>query len=263
MIALACVGVYLALLAALYIFQSKIIYLPGRAEWAAAQLAQPAHPRFAPLDVTTSDGLTLRGLWAPAQDKLQTIVVFHGNADNIRTIAIPMVSLVEGGYGVVLVEYRSYNGQQGTPSEQGLYADARAFIEALKSRGVDEKNIALYGHSLGTGVATQMAVEYPDIAALALAAPYLSVAKMAQRRFPIFPAELLTIDRFDNLAKIAQIKAPVLIGHGDKDIVIPLSHGKRLFAAAREPKTFFQFTGKEHNNILENFNGKLMDWLEK
>lgn len=257
-----CVCLYLAALAGLYVFQRDFIYLPGLAQNAAALQTAQADPRFESFEAKTAGGLILKGLWARAEGKFVTIAFFHGNADNVRTMAPVLSPLVNAGYGVLLVEYRGYNGQGGKPDEKGLYEDSRAFIEALKARGVEEKTIVLYGHSLGTGVATQMALEYPGIAALALAAPYLSVAKMAQHRFPIFPSELLTLDRFDNLAKIGQIKAPLLIGHGDKDIVIPISHGQRLFAAAREPKTFRLFPGKGHTEILEDMNRAMMEWLK-
>lgn len=261
--ALVLVGLYLAALAGLYVFQREMIYLPGVAQLAAAELALPTHSRFEPFDVTTADGLHLQGLWVPEGGKPLTIVFFHGNADNIRTAAPLMSPFVEAGYGVLVVEYRGYNGLAGQPSEQALYTDARAYIDALKAKGVEERRVVLYGHSLGTGVATQMAIEYPDIAALALAAPYLSVARVAQHRFPIFPAELLTFDRFDNLAKISSVKAPLLVGQGDRDLVIPVAHGRSLFAAAREPKTFRLFPGKGHSDFLEDFNRALMAWLDQ
>lgn len=260
--ALAFVCLYLAILAGLYVFQRDLIYLPGVAQANASQLALSASSRFSPFDAMTPDGLHLQGLWAPADSKALTIVFFHGNADNLLTVSPLMSSLADAGYGALVVEYRGYNGLAGQPSEEALYADARAYIEALKAKGVSEKSIVLYGHSLGTGVATQMAIDYPDIAALALAAPYLSVAKVAQHRFPVFPAELLTIDRFDNLAKISRVKAPLFIGQGDQDIVIPVSHGQKLFAAAHEPKTFHLFPGKGHSDFLEDFNQALMGWLD-
>jgi uncharacterized protein len=161
------------------------------------------------------------------------------------------------------MEYRGYSGLPGKPTETGLYADARAFLKALIASGVDEKEMILFAHSLGTGVATQMATEF-HVAGLILLAPFLSVAKIAQARFPIFPAEFLTVDRFENFRKIPTVKVPLLIGHGGKDMAVPLSHGQRLYRLANEPKEIHVFPEGQHGDLMRlGFEGISLSWLER
>jgi fermentation-respiration switch protein FrsA (DUF1100 family) len=150
---------------------------------------------------------------------------------------------------VLLAEYRGYGGMPGHPSEQGLYADGRAYMRALGKAGVKPENIVFFGHSLGSGAATQMAREFPA-RGLMLFAPFLSVPKVAQGRFPLFPAEWLTLDRFENDDKVAGVGAPVFIASGGRDIVIPPSQARRLFALAREPKTFVFIPDAGHNDLF-------------
>jgi pimeloyl-ACP methyl ester carboxylesterase len=131
-------------------------------------------------------------------------VFFHGNGDRLASVAGNSAPYIGAGYGFLLVEYRGYSGMPGSPTEQGLYADARANIRKLMEAGVNEDDIILFGHSLGTGVATQMATEF-HVRGLILLAPYLSIPNMAQIRFPLFPAEYITKDRFENFKKISTL----------------------------------------------------------
>ena len=253
-------AIYVLALAALYIFQRSFLYFPAGTYLTPA--AAGADKSFTEITVKTGDGLDLKGWYAPATTKPYTLVFFHGNADRLETSAGLALPFIGSGYGFLLAEYRGYSGMPGHPTETGLYADARAFIEALHAAGVADKNIVLFAHSLGTGVAVQMAVEYKP-AGIILMSPFMSIAKMAQIRFPIFPAEFLARDRFENFKKITLVKCPLLEGHGGKDRVVPLSQGQKLFALANEPKEFHLFPEAGHNDLFDyGFADISLAWLQ-
>jgi fermentation-respiration switch protein FrsA (DUF1100 family) len=153
--------------------------------------------------------------------------------------------------GALLLSYRGYSGNPGSPTEEGLYADARAALDWLQARGVAGSSIVLYGISLGSGVATKMAAER-ELGAVVLEAPYTSTVDVAALRFPIVPVAWLMEDRFESLARIAAVDEPLLVMHGDRDFVIPQHLGRRLFAAAKEPKEGFWPAGVGHNDIFAN-----------
>jgi fermentation-respiration switch protein FrsA (DUF1100 family) len=253
-------ALYLAALAGLYLDQRRLIFHP--------------YPTYAPPSATnigrgmrefpvhTEDGLDLKGWYRPAFAGRRTIVFFHGNSDGILTSVPVAAPYINRGYGFLIVEYRGFSREPGEPSEQGLYRDARAYLHALEASGIPDSRIILYGHSLGTGVATQMATEFP-VAGLALLAPFLSVADMAQLRYPLFPARWLTTERFESFRAITRVHCPVLIGHGLVDSVIPTSQGRALYALANPPKTLALYPELGHMNAFGAFATTLLSWLDR
>ena len=132
----------------------------------------------------------------------------------------------------------------------------------LMARNIDSRHIVLYGHSLGTGAAVQMASEF-HVGGLMLLAPYLSIPKMAQIDFPFFPSSLLALDRYDNEKKIESISAPLLIVNGVNDRVIPASHGQKLFSLAKDPREFHSLPNRGHNDAFGEFAPLSLDWIER
>ncbi|MGB9152643.1 MAG: alpha/beta hydrolase [Alphaproteobacteria bacterium] len=253
------IAIYFVALLGIYIFQRNILYVPSPT-YTPPQAAN-APKEIRELAVKTDDGIDLKGWYAPATGNHLTVVFFHGNADSLRTAAFISAPYIAAGYGFLLAEYRGYSGMPGSPTEEGLYADARAYIRSLIASGVKAEDIVLFGHSLGTGVAVQMASEF-HVRGLILLAPYLSIPKMAQLRFPIFPAEYLAKDRYENFKKIPTLHMPVLIANGGKDGVIPPSQGKQLFALANEPKQFLFIPDKGHNDMFDgDFTDESLKWL--
>ena len=161
-----------------------------------------------------------------------------------------------------MTTYRGYSGLPGRPTETGLYNDGRAYIQGLVGRGVGSKNIILFGHSLGTGVAVQMAVEF-QVRGVMLLAPFLSIPKLASIHFPFFPSSFLVLDRFDNERKISNIHSPLLVANGDQDQVVPPLHGARLYALANQPKEFHSFAGRGHNDAFDQFAPVSIDWIAR
>lgn len=208
---------YLAVVAALYIYQRRLIY-PGW--WYGTGVVHPDHIGYRDIKVATSDGLRGRLLYRPPQPGKPVILFFHGNGDSVLGSMVAVERLVAAGYGAVLPEYRGYNGNPGTPDEQGLYRDARAARAWMAANGIGPGQTVIVGYSLGTGVAAQMALESPP-RALVLVSPYASLVRVTAARLPWLPADWLVSERFDTAAKIGRIACPILLVHGTTDTTIP------------------------------------------
>lgn len=253
-------GFYLLLLIGMYLFQRSLFYFPSH-HYVTLTDAY-ANRSFQELPVKTADGLDLKAWYAPATTKPFTFVFFHGNGDCLATASETADPYIADGYGFLVAEYRGYSGLPGKPSEAGLYTDGRATIDALKSRGVKSENIILFGHSLGTGVAVQMAEEF-HVGGLILLAPYSSIPEIAQIQYPYLPAKVLVRDRYENVKKIRNIHAPILIVNGSIDQLIPPSQGKQLYDLANEPKEFQSIPGRGHNDAFSDLAPIALGWAHR
>ena len=186
------------------------------------------------LQLRAADGVRVHAMQLLNRAAKRTVVYFHGNGEVMGDNIGMAERLVAHGFAVTLVEYRGYGRSRGVgaPSECGLYDDATAVLDDLSVRGVDASRIVLWGMSLGTGVAVEMARRGRG-AALVLVAPYTSVPDVAARIAPILPVGLLIGDRFDNLAKAPLLNIPTVIVHGTADAVIPFAMGLRLAGAIK------------------------------
>ena len=196
----------------------------------------------------TEDRLTLGSWYRASEGGKRTLVYFHGNAGHLGDRAALVQPYLQAGYGVLLAGYRGYGGNPGWPDEAGFYADGRAALSWLAGIGVSAGQTVLFGESLGTGVAVQMAVEHP-VAGIVLQSPFTSVVDVGRDKMPWLPVSLLISDRFDSLSKIHRIAAPLLLIHGEADRVVPVGFGRRLFAAASEPKTARFVPGAGHDDL--------------
>ncbi|WP_331712929.1 alpha/beta hydrolase [Legionella spiritensis] len=198
--------------------------------------------------LVTKDGLTLQSWYKAANPGKPTLLFLHGNAGHIG-FRMPMANQwLAAGYGVLLLEYRGYGGNPGHPGEQGLYLDGIAAMAFLKEQGVTPSSTVLYGESLGTGVATYLAINYP-VCAVILQSPFTSLPALARVHYPWIMIQ--PWDKFDSLSRIADIQAPLLILHGRNDAIVPYQQGVELFARAREPKLFVELPGKGHNDLWD------------
>ncbi len=208
-------------------------------------------PQMSPVRVDTADGLTLLAWYRPATAKDRpTLVYFHGNAGHIGHRGAKVRPYLDAGFGVLLLAWRGYGGNPGSPSEEGLYHDGRAALDFLSRAGVPPSRIALYGESLGAGIAVQMATERP-VGAVVLEAPFTSTADIAAHHYWYLPARYLVRDRFDSKAKIGRIGAPLLIVHGERDRIVPVDLARALFAAAIEPKEARFEAAAGHNDLYD------------
>jgi fermentation-respiration switch protein FrsA (DUF1100 family) len=197
--------------------------------------------------ITTADNVRLHG-WYVAGRRRETMLWLHGNAGNISH-RVEILRLLHDalGVGLLIVDYRGYGQSEGSPSEAGLYEDARAALAYLRRRpDVDPARLVYFGQSLGSAVALNLAVEDPPFR-LILENPFTSIRAMARALFPA-PFALLAPSVFNNLSKIERLRTPLLVIHGDRDEVVPFEQGKQLFAAAPEPKTFYEIHNAGHND---------------
>lgn len=240
---------YVTICAVLFFFQRAILYKP-----ATEQIA-PHHYglyEMQELTLTSHDGTKVKAWYKPAPKGRVTMVYYHGNAGNLADRTEKLQAFMERGIGILALSYRGYGNSEGKPTEQGIYQDARAAINYLYEQGIAYEQMFIYGESLGSGVAVQMATEY-DVKAIVLEAPYTSITNRGYERYPLFPIKLLLKDKFDSLSKISSVKEPVLIFHGYRDEVMPIHHGRRLLQAANEPKEarFFDHVGHTEFDLDE------------
>ena len=200
--------------------------------------------------LTTPDGEKIIVWYAPAAEGKPTILYFHGNAGEIGDRPFRFNYYHSRGLGVAYVSYRGYGGSTGSPTEQGLMTDANTAYDWLLTRGVTPQSIALLGESLGSGIAVQIAAQ-KQVGAVALNAPYTSTADVAARIYWWLPVRLLMKDQYRSMDFISQVRVPLLVVHGDQDILIPVEFGKRLFAAANEPKEMEIIRGFGHDAMFE------------
>lgn len=190
---------------------------------------------------TTTDGVKLNGwfLQARQQTAKGTVLYCHGNGGNLTYVRGVALDLANRGLDVLIYDYRGYGRSEGSiPSEAELYMDADAAYDFLTNkRNVKAENLAIYGLSLGTTAATDLAARKP-CGALVLEAPLSSASDMASATVPLIPRALHWIlkNRFESARKIAKVKCPVLITHGEADEIIPTEQGRKVFAAAHDPK---------------------------
>ena len=171
----------------------------------------------------------------------------HGNAGNIDSRRALLLALAARGLGVLAYDYRGYGRSEGSPSERGVYLDATAAFDDLVARGTDPATIACFGESLGGAVSIEVATRR-RCGAVIVVSTFTRLADVARRHYG--PLGWLAGDRFDSLARLSRVSAPVLVAHGDRDEIIPFELGERLFAAAPEPKRFLRIAGADHNDAL-------------
>lgn len=243
-------ALYALVVGALYVFQRNLMFMPSSHVGSPAAVGAGD---MAEVTLATADGLALKSWYKPAQGKCPTIVYFHGNGGNVASRAKRARPYLNAGLGVLLVGYRGYGGNPGAPSEEGLYEDARAAYRFVAEDGVTPARTVLYGESLGSAVAIHLAVEQAalgqPLAAVVVEGAPSSVVDVAARRYPFAPVRTLIKDRFHSEAKVADIGAPLLLVHGENDIVVPARFGQALYNAAVEPKEIRWIEGAGHNNL--------------
>jgi uncharacterized protein len=198
--------------------------------------------------IETSDGVKIHGWWVERESSPWVTLFLHGNAGNITYRAPRIQEIVAAGSSVLMLDYRGYGKSSGSPSEQGLYRDSEAGFIYLLGKGYRAERIILHGESLGTAVAIDLASRRP-CAGLILEAPFTSPSDVAGTVLPFIGP--LLIQSFNSVPKIRWIGVPKLFMHGDRDQVVPLRLGQKLFAAAQGSKTFWIVPGAGHDDILE------------
>jgi fermentation-respiration switch protein FrsA (DUF1100 family) len=246
---------YGAVLVLVFLFQSHLVFFPGTGR-EAVLTPQSYGLRFESVRITTADGETLDAWWVPAEDARGVVLFFHGNAGNISHRLDYLQMFYRLRYTTLIVDYRGYGKSTGTPSEAGTYRDAEAAWEYLRhARLARPQDIVIAGESLGAAVATWLAAEASLTTgkgprAVLLFSTFTSVNDLGAQVYWFLPVRLLSRIGYDNQANLKRIRAPVFIAHSRDDDIVPYAHGKKLFEAAGEPKTFLEMRGGHNDGFI-------------
>ena len=249
---LSLLAVYLLVLLFIYFNQRNLLYHPGDNNYLDDKIQFSYKEVFIEVD----QDIKLKS-WLIEKDlkKYKTLVFFHGNAGNLFNRVHKLNELHKLDINILIISWRGFSGNSGNPTEKNLYQDAQKSIEWLNSKGIESKKIILYGESLGTGVAVELA-QKNIFNSIILESPFTSMAKTAKIYYPYLPVNLLLKDKYDSINKIHKITKPILIMHGMKDDLVPYIMSVELFNKANKPK--YSFFPKDDNHMMD-FNDELLD----
>ena len=243
---------YFVIILFVYFYQRSLLYHPSENNYLNDKISFSYKEIF----IETDKNIKLKS-WFIEKDleKFKTILLFHGNAGNLFNRVYKLNELNKLNLNILIISWRGFSGNEGKPTEKNLYHDAEAAVKWLNSRGVNNKNIILYGESLGTGVATELGKQN-IFGGIILESPFTSIAKAAKIYYPYLPINLVLKDRFNSIEKIQSITTPILIMHGKKDNIVPQKMGLELFEKANEPK--FNYFPENDDHMME-YNDELLN----
>lgn len=241
-------------------FEHRQVYAPSRVVETCALDWPREDVQFA-----ASDQCQLHGWFFPAKKDARhsrlAFLLMHGNAGNVATRHGFYEAWLSLGVNLFSFDYRGYGLSQGKPGEEGTYRDAEAAHAWLVARGFAPENIIALGKSLGGGVASELALRKP-LGGLILQSTFTSIADVGADLFPFLPVRWVNTIRYDTLSKLPRIKIPLLIIHSRGDKTIRFRHAERNYAAANQPKMFWEITSG-HTDILETGRAHYLEGLEK
>ena len=247
---------YVVILLFTYLYQRNLLYHPSENNYQGDSI----NFNYQEVLIEVDENIKLKS-WVIKKDlkNYKTILYFHGNAGDLTNRVHKLNELNKLDLNILIISWRGFSGNPGKPTEKNLYNDARKSVQWLNDYGVENRNIFLYGESLGTGVATELGQDN-SFAGIILESPYTSIADAAKIYYPYLPIDLLLKDRYDSSQKIININIPILIMHGKKDDVVPFKMGVELFEKANKPK--FSYFSENDDHMME-FNDQLMNSLKK
>ncbi len=217
------------------------------------------------LSIMTKDGIQLAGWFIPAKRPRATLLFCHGNGGNISHRMEKIKLLNALNVDILIFDYRGYGMSKGRPSEHGLYLDAEAaYAYLITSKEVLPEKIIVFGESLGSAVALDLAVNH-RLGGIIIEGGFTSTPDMAKKIFPFLPSFILS-SRFDALKKIRDVQSPKLIFHSIDDEIISFEFGKRLFNAAIDPKEFVHLRGGHNDAFIisqDIFTSRIDSFLER
>jgi hypothetical protein len=195
----------------------------------------------------TSDNLQIHGWYIPYPGSSTVLLFFHGNAGNVSNRLEKITLLREAKVNIFIIDYRGYGLSKGNPGEPGLYRDAAAAYNYLKNSGFRSGKIVIYGESLGTAVAVELAKNY-EVAGLILEGSFGSLRQVAKKIYPFLPRWFFS-DKFDSLSKIGKVSKPKLFIHAGDDKIIPLELAKELYRQASGKKRIIKIPGGHNQSF--------------
>ncbi|MEQ1716570.1 MAG: alpha/beta fold hydrolase [Hyphomicrobium sp.] len=257
---LLVVAGYALVAVAMFFGQRRLMYRPDPEHVAPADAGLAGVEE---VSIATPDGNRIIAWYARARPGQPTLLYFHGNAGSLASRSERIRKYASRGRGLFMMSYRGYSGSSGTPSESANVADARLGYEALVKGGIMPADIIIYGESLGSGVAVQLAAEKP-VGGLILDAPYTSLVDVAAGHYPWLPVRPMLLDRYDSMRVIGRVRSPLLVIHGEQDVVIPVAMGRALYAQANAPKDIVTFPEAGHtDHILFGSYEAINNWIER
>ena len=241
---LGLLAAYLLLVVAAYYVQRRLMYFPDIARVTPASIGLA---NVVERVLETPDGERVIAWYAPARPGQPTILYFHGNGGSLEARSERVRKYAERGRGIFMMTYRGYGGSTGVPSERANVADAKLAYDTLLKEGARGSDIIVYGESLGSGVAVQVAAAR-EVGGLVLDAPYTSTVDVAELVYPYLPSRWLMTDRYETLRYLREVTAPLLVVHGEKDTIIPVAMGRRVHAGASGPAEIVTFPQAGHSD---------------
>jgi uncharacterized protein len=245
--------------------ENRLVYRPGRPtrDWIAS--GAEVGGEWEEVSFEAADGIPLSGWFFPARTdgpraKL-TLLFCHGNGGNISHRIDTYRTLLETGANLLAFDYRGYGRSAGKPGEEGTYRDAEAAHRWLEQRGFAGADIIAFGESLGGAVASELALRRP-LGGLILQSTFTNIAEVGHELYSWLPVRWMHTIRYDTIAKLPHIKIPILVMHSRHDDIVRFRHGQRNFAAANEPKLFWELSG-DHDYALGSDHLKCAEGMEK
>jgi len=253
---LSLIILYLSICAYMYIFQRNFLYHPYKNNYLRGEkLNAEIKEIFTP----STEGITLKSWFYKNSNNKYTVLFFHGNAGELGNRIYKLNELKNLNLNYLIISWRGFSGNKGSPTEQGLYNDAKSAVEWLEKNNIKKNKIILYGESLGTGVAVEIG-QNQDFAGIILESPYTSIVDAAKIYYPYLPVDLILKDKYLSLKKIKNINSPVLLMHGGADIIIPIAMGKKLFNEIQSKKYGYFPQSDRH---MMTYNSELKFELQK
>lgn len=244
MLVLIMVLLYAMVIVLAYFFQEKMIFLPGKLpQEYVFDLREQDEEVF----IAMEDGARINGLLFNNGAK-KVVLYFHGNAGDLSGWQYVAQDFHTIGWDVLIIDYRGFGKSKGSLSEQAMYSDARACYDYLLQRQYAPEHIVIYGRSIGTGPAVDLAAQVTH-GGLILETPYSSLSELAHEKMPFLFPKLISKYPFDSQSKLSGLSAPVFLVHGDRDGLIPYAHSQRLYEDIRVEKELLIVRGADHNNI--------------
>ena len=245
------ISIYLLILVFLYFYQGKLLYHPNINSYADADNLEI---KIKKVKISTSDHHNLLGWFYEKDISKKTILFLHGNAGSLNNRIYKLNHFQNLDVNFLIIAWRGFSGNSGKPNEKGLYEDARSAVRWLKSVGIKEEKIILYGESLGTAVVVEIAQD-KNFGGIILESPFTSMIEMGKKYYSFFPVKFLIKDRYESIKKIKNIHVPVLVMHGKKDKIVPFEMGKKIYNYANFPK--FSYFSDYDDHMME-YNEKLL-----
>ena len=253
---LILISIYLFILISTYLFQRNLLYHPTENNYSGDKLIVSVEK----IKIKTGSNIELLSWYHKKNiNDYKTILFLHGNAGSLENRIHKINNFKDLNVNFLLLAWRGFSGNKGSPTEQNLYEDAWSAIKWLKSEGIKESNIIIYGESLGTGVATEIA-QNKNFAGVILESPFTSMIDAGKTKYPYLPVKFLLKDKYESNKKIQNIKTPILIMHGKVDNIVPFYMGKKMYDLANEPK-YSYFT--EYDDHMMEYNEKLLNALKE